>query len=65
MAREKLTKLLTESICVTTEEAAATLEAQDWDVLKAAQLLQREKQVKRIKVQRERTERGLFARLFC
>ena len=34
MAREKLTELLTESICVTPEEATAALEARDWDVWK-------------------------------
>ena len=64
MAREKLTELLTESICVTPEEATAALEAKDWDVLEAAQLLQREKHTQAKTEQRSQPKRGLFARFF-
>ena len=63
MAREKLTELLTESICVTPEEATAALEARDWDVLEAAQLLQRERRAANVQ-QRSQSKRGLFARFF-
>lgn len=63
MAREKLTELLTESICVTPEEAVAALEAKDWDVLEAAQLLQRERRAQ-VKTERQcQPTRGLFARM--
>ena len=63
MAREKLTELLTESICVTPEEATAALEANDWDVLEAAQLLQRERRAAKVQ-QRSQPTRSVFARMF-
>ena len=63
MAREKLTELLTESICVTPEEAVAALEAKDWDVLEAAQLLQRERRAHAKTDRQRKPTRGLFARM--
>lgn len=63
MAREKLTELLTESICVTPEEATAALEARDWDVLEAAQLLQREKRAAKVQ-QCSQPTRSVLARMF-
>ena len=63
MAREKLTELLTESICVTPEEATAALEARDWDVLEAAQLLQRERRAAKVQ-QRSQSTRSVLARMF-
>ena len=64
MARDKLTNILSETLCVTAEEAAAALEARDWDVMKAAELLQREQRAKRIDAARTPSPRGLLARLF-
>lgn len=64
MAREKMTELLTESICVTPEEAVAALEAKDWDVLEAAQLLQRERHALAKAAQQRQPTRSLFARMF-
>lgn len=43
MTRDSMTEMLSETICVTTEEATAALEARDWDLLLAAQLLQQQK----------------------
>ena len=42
MTRDKMTEILSETICVTREEARAALEAKDWKLLDAAQLLQQE-----------------------
>lgn len=64
MAHEKLTRLLSESLCVTSDEATGALKAMDWDVLKAAELLQREQRMKRIAAARKAPARGWFARLF-
>ena len=41
MTREKMTQMLSETICVTTEEAQAALEASEWRLLDAAKLAQR------------------------
>ncbi len=42
MTREKMTEMVSETICVTREEARTALEACDWNVLDAGQaLLQR------------------------
>lgn len=41
MTREKMTEILSETICVTPEDARAALEASDWNALDAAQRLQR------------------------
>ena len=64
MAREKMTELLTESICVTPEEAVAALEAKDWDVLEAAQLLQRERRAQAKTERQRQPTRSMFARIF-
>lgn len=42
MTRESMTEMLSETICVTREEARAALEAREWDILEAGRLLQRE-----------------------
>ena len=41
MTRERMTEMLSETICVTAEEARAALEASEWKVLDAARLLER------------------------
>lgn len=64
MAHEKLTALLTETICVTREEAEAALEAEDWNLLEAAQLLQQRQRAARKRESRKQPPRGMFARLF-
>lgn len=64
MAHEKLTKLLCETILVSEAEAAAALEARDWNVMKAAELLQRDQKKKRIRAAQKVPDRGWFARLF-
>ena len=61
MARENMTELLSETICVTQAEAAAALEARDWNVLEAAQLLQ---QQARARARREREARAPESRSF-
>ena len=42
MTRERMTELVSETICATREEARRALEATGWDVLAAARLLQRQ-----------------------
>ena len=64
MAHEKLTKLLCETIRVSETEAAAALEARDWNVMKAAELLQRDQKKKRIRAAQKVPDRGWFAKLF-
>ena len=39
MTREKMTEMLSETISVTREEAQAALEAREWNILDAGQLL--------------------------
>lgn len=63
MAREKMTQLLTESIRVTPEEATAALEEKGWDVLEAAQLLQKKQRAAQARRQSQ-PARGLWRRLF-
>ncbi len=63
MAREKLAALLCETIGATAEEAEAALEARDWDVLKAAELLQRQRRMKRVAAARGDAPRGPLCRL--
>lgn len=46
MTRESMTEMLSETICVTREEARAALEARDWDLLEAGRLLQRQARTK-------------------
>lgn len=41
MTREAMTEMVSETICVTREEAQAALEACDWNVLDAGQMLLR------------------------
>ena len=64
MAREKMAALLTESICVTPEEAVAALEASDWKVLDAAKLLQRERRAQARKPLQGQRDGGWLRGLF-
>ncbi len=58
MTREKMTEMLSETICVTMEEARDALEAREWNVLDAARLLQLERaRAERAEAERNRTER--------
>lgn len=57
MAREKMIELVSESICVSKAAAKEALEAQNWDVLEAAQLLQRQARAQK---RQERTRQGCF-----
>lgn len=52
MTREGMTEMLSETICVTTEEARSALEARDWNVLEAALLLQERARVRRAEAAR-------------
>ncbi len=54
MARERMIELVSESICVSREAAQAALEAQNWDVLEAARLLQRQERAKKVEAMRSR-----------
>lgn len=49
MAREKMIELISESICVSKSAAKEALEAKNWDVLEAAQLLQRQERARKVK----------------
>lgn len=42
MTRERMTAMLSETLCVNAEEARTALEASAWKVMEAAQLLQRQ-----------------------
>ena len=64
MDHGKLTKLLCKTIRVSEAEATAALEARDWNVMKAAELLQRDQKKKRIRAAQKVPARGWFARLF-
>ena len=57
MARDKMTEILAEAICVTPEEARAALEASGWRVPDAARLLQREQRARARKARTERESR--------
>ena len=59
MARDKMIELVSESICVSKAAAEAALEAQNWDVLEAAQLLQRQERARRVEARRSRYGKGL------
>ena len=43
MTRERMTAMLSETLCVNAEEARTALEASAWKVMDAAQLLQRQR----------------------
>ena len=64
MSQEKKIEMLSEAIRVTREEARAALEASDWSVPEAAQLLQRQRRyaerAARPGYERGRTLRGPF-----
>ena len=47
MARERMIELVSESICVSKAAAKEALEARNWDVLEAAQLLQRQERARK------------------
>ena len=54
MARERMIELVSESIRVSKAAAEAALEARNWDVLEAAQLLQRQERARKIAAMRSR-----------
>lgn len=54
MAREKMIELVSENIRVSRAAAKAALEAQNWDVLQAAQLLQRQERARKVEMMRRR-----------
>lgn len=54
MARERMIELVSESICVSKAAAKEALEAQNWDVLEAAQLLQRQQRARKVETMRSR-----------
>jgi len=54
MARERMIELVSESICVSKAAAKAALEAQNWDVLEAARLLQRQERARKFETMRNR-----------
>lgn len=56
MTRERKTEMLSETICVTVEEARAALEASEWRLLDAARLLERQSARAR-KAEADRTRR--------
>jgi len=59
MARERMIELVSESICVSRESAKAALEAQNWDVLEAALLLQRQARTQKVQAMRNRWDKRL------
>ena len=59
MARERMIELISESICVSKAAAEAALEAQNWDVLEAAQLLQRQERARQAMAMRSRRDNEL------
>jgi len=59
MARERMIELVSESIRVSKAAAKAALEAQNWDVLQAAQLLQRQERARKVEVMRSRRKNRL------
>ena len=58
MTQERMTEMLSETLCATREEAAAALEAREWDLLGAAQLLQQLARMKRAEAARASDDRG-------
>ena len=59
MAKERMIELVSESICVSKTAAKAALEAQNWDVLQAAQLLQRQERARKLGGMRRQHEKRL------
>ena len=59
MAKERMIELASESICVSKAAAKAALEAQNWDVLQAAQLLQRQERARKVEAMRSRYNKRL------
>jgi len=59
MAKERMIELVSESICVSKAAAKAALEAQNWDVLQAALLLQRQERARKVGVMRSQHEKRL------
>lgn len=52
MTRIQMTEMLSETIRVSAKEAGEALEARDWNLMEAAQLLQRRQRAKRAEVAR-------------
>lgn len=59
MARDKMIELVSECICVSRAAAKAALEAQNWDVLQAARLLQMQERARKVEAMRSRRENRL------
>ena len=59
MARERMIELVSESIRVSKAAAKAALETQNWDVLQAARLLQRQERARKVEVMRSRYKNRL------
>ena len=57
MTREKMTQMLSETICVTAGEAQTALEASGWKILDAADRLRRER-ARAAKAEREQARRA-------
>ena len=58
MTQARMTEMLSQTICVTMEEAQAALEAKDWNVPEAARLLQREQSRARVAAKAVRRDSG-------
>lgn len=59
MARERMIELVSESICVSKAVAREALEAQNWNVLEAALLLQRQERIRQVEATRRRRNNRL------
>jgi hypothetical protein len=59
MAREKMIELVSKNICVSRNAAREALEAQNWNVLEAALLLQRQERARQLEAMRRRRDNRL------
>lgn len=59
MARERMIELVSENICVSRAVAREALEAQNWNVLEAARLLQRQERARKVEAMRIRQDNRL------
>ena len=59
MTRERMIELVSESICVSKAVAREALEAQTWNVLEAALLLQRQERMRQVEATRRRRNNRL------
>ena len=58
MTQARMTEMLSQTLCVTMEEAQTALEARDWNVREAARFLQREQSRARVAAKAARPESG-------